>query len=387
MKILIVIPTYWTLLKEIKESAFDHPTSYKGKNTLKRCLKSMQDSGIKEEIMVFPSPTNEVIERKVQKIISSFDKLNVQMFTSSHLKHITGVLNKKSFSKEFISHFNMNSYPNIRNMCFVIAALKKADLVIQIDDDEVIEDKRFIEKAFDSIGENVFGKKLWGKTGFYVNKKGKWKLRQQNPEIRELWPKETYINKAFQPRIQSNKRLTKTTVALGGNMVVHRKLFKKVPYDPYNTRGEDVDYLINCKYFRQNFLFDNKLKVKHLPPKRIAPYWIKIRQDIYRFVYLRKKLKFFKIDIPSLDPYPGVFLRKDLERMIMATCANYTKVCLDKKHFLDAKEWNRTHTEILKEAKRRAKEFEGKYIDFQKNWKRLMKILKRIKISETLRLQ
>ena len=375
MKALIVIPTYWTSLKEINESVFDHPTPLRGAGTLERCLKSMQDSGIEEEIVVFPSPTSESVEKKVEKIISGFDELNIDLFTGSHLRHIINFLRKGGFPRDFTNQFNMNSYPNIRNMCFAMANLKKADLVIQIDDDVIIEDRNFIENAAYSIGRKVSGKGLLGKTGFYVNRKGDWRIRQQHPRMRRLWLKEMYINQALKRSIQSGERLAKTTIALGGNMVIHRELFKGVPYDPYNTRGEDTDYLINCRYFGHNFLFDNRLKVKHIQPKRIAPYWTKMRQDIYRFVYLREKLSSFKMRASGLDPYPGAFLKEDLEERIASTCANYANLCLSERRLLDGREWTRNSTEILEEARRRARKFGGAYLDFQKSWKRFMRVL------------
>jgi len=377
MKPLIIIPTYWTFMKELEESVFDHPTLYRKRGTLARCLKSLEALGVREDIMVFPAPTHRIIERKVHKIISKFPKLNICMFSEEDLKFIQDLLHKKKFSEQFIRHFNMNTYPSIRNMGFVMAALRKADAVIQIDDDEIVEDKNFMKKALEFIGEKVSGKRLWAKTGYYVNKNGRWKMRQINPEIRKLWLKETYINKALQPCIESKKRLTKTTIALGGNMVVHKNLFTKIPYDPFNTRGEDVDYLINCRYFGYNFFLDNELKVKHIPPKSMLAYWAKFRQDIYRFIYLREKLRCLHLDVTDFDPYPSVFLREDLENRIITTSVNYVKDCLERNKLHDAKEYLKNATEILEESKKRAEVTGNAYLEFQKNWKRFMRFASR----------
>jgi hypothetical protein len=375
MKKLIVIPTYWTFVKEVEESVFDHPVPYRKRGTLERCLRHLEELGIEDDIMVFPAPTHNNIERKVNKILSKFSRLNLHMFDEEDLLFIKNLLHTKRFPEAFSKHFNMGHYPNVRNIGFAMAALRKADVVVQIDDDEIVEDPNFVEKALEFIGEKVSKKRLWAKGGYYVNKKGKWKLPQINPHIREQWLKETYINDALKQGIQSKKRLSKITMALGGNMVVHKNVFTKVPYDPFNTRGEDVDYLINCRHFKYSFLFDNQLKVKHIPSRIVVGYWAKLRQDIYRFVYLREKFKYLNLDVSDFDPYPGVFLREDLENRIVATCVNYTKHCMDKRKLHDAKEYLKNATEVLEEAKRRAESVGNAYFEFQKQWKKFMRIL------------
>ena len=90
-------------------------------------------------------------------------------------------------------------------------------------------------------------------------------------------------------------------------MVIHQRLFEQVPYDPYITRGEDCDYLVNATHSGRNLLFDKRLVLAHLPPKRRLPYRLKFHQDIYRFAYLRRKLAALGMEAAGLDPYPGAF--------------------------------------------------------------------------------
>lgn len=372
MKKLIVIPTYWTFKKDVRKNVFDHPTLFRGKDTITRCLKSINDCGIQDQIMIFPSPTNPVIEKKIEKIITPYKDINISMFKSSDLKHINDFLKKSKVSREFRSKIKMDTYPNIRNLGLLMAQKEKYDLVVQIDDDSIIENKKLIDEASDSIGNKILGKKMWGKTGYYVDKNNNWKLKQKNPNKRKLWLKETYMNETFKKSILSKKRYTETTMALGGCMVNHKNIFSRIPYDPYNTRGEDGDYLINCKYFKLGFFFDNKLKVKHIPPKRVAPYWCKFRQDVYRFIYLRQKIKTLNIDPSELDPYPGVFLKKNLEKRLISTSANYAQSCLNKRELKDASDYIKNSTEILFRAKTRAKIYEKSYLKFKKEWEKVM---------------
>lgn len=369
MRPVIVIPTYWARKSDKYKSIFDHPTTSVGKSTLERCLRSIQNVGIEQKIILFPSPMSRDIEDKLVKIASGFRELDIEVFRKRDLDYIKDTLRR--FPREFSRYFRMNDYPDIRNTCFAMALLKKADVVIQLDDDITIDDPDFIQNCKFSIGDN-----LLGKTGFYVNRNGSWIIRQKNLRTRKLWLKETFITDALRKSMESRGRIVPTTFALGGNMVIHKKLFMKVPYDPFNTRGEDTDYMINCKHFGYRFLFDKRLIVRHMPPKRIAPYWTKFRQDLYRFIYEREKLREFGMDPSDFDPYPGVFLKDDLEERITITCNNYARECLKGGHPKDAGEWKRNSNEILEHARKTTRKHEGSYLGFQKNWKDFMKDLK-----------
>ena len=109
-------------------------------------------------------------------------------------------------------------------------------------------------------------------------------------------------------------------------MVIHKNLYQIVPFDPNIRRGEDIDYLINSKMFGFNFFLDNKLSIKHLPPKETHPMWKRIREDIYRFVYEKAKIdsqyelsNMRMVSAKDFFPYPGEFLTNELEDKIFKT--------------------------------------------------------------------
>ncbi len=128
---------------------------------------------------------------------------------------------------------------------------------------------------------------------------------------------------AFDKIIGSEPRLKPTPFVFGGAMVIHRNLFKIVPFDPRVTRGEDIDYLINANMFGFNFFLDRELTIKHLPPKKSHAIWKQLREDIYRFLYEKKKIE-TQYEVPNMnivtpedfDPYPGSFLKDELADMI-----------------------------------------------------------------------
>ncbi len=131
------------------------------------------------------------------------------------------------------------------------------------------------------------------------------------------------MNRAFKEIISKVPRLQKTPFVFGGNMVVHRDLFTVVPFDPMITRGEDIDFLINARMFGFTFYLDNQLSIKHDAPPKTHPEWRKLREDISRFVFEKNKLEsqeptpgIARLKAENLDPYPGEFLKEDLQDRI-----------------------------------------------------------------------
>jgi hypothetical protein len=81
------------------------------------------------------------------------------------------------------------------------------------------------------------------------------------------------------------------------------------------------------RMFGYKFFLDNTLSIKHLPPPKSHPIWRQLREDIYRFARERAKLRdqetvegLVRVSAEELDPYPGAFLKDDLEEKIERAC-------------------------------------------------------------------
>ncbi|MBW2991402.1 hypothetical protein KY348_06910 [Candidatus Woesearchaeota archaeon] len=373
MKNLVFIPTYWTFEKEKESSVFDHPMLYSKRGTLGRTLRSFISKKMKHDVLILPVPLHKSIEDKVKHITEKFPKLNIHVFNREDYKKIINELRRLNLTPEFRRHVNVKDYGNVRNMGLIYGLKQGYDNILMIDDDEVVEDDNYFKKAFEGIGLKIKGKPLLGKTGYYIHKNGSYKLTQLNPEIRKFWLKETYINKAIIKAIKHKQRFNHTTIALGGNMVINSELFRKVPFDPYNTRGEDTDYMINAIHSGYLFLMDKLFTIKHLPPKKMKPYWSKLRQDMYRFIYLREKMQYLNVSIRDISPYPAYFLRKNLVRKIIKTNVNYAKANLRIGRYRDCQKYLKNASEILDDAREYAKKSARKYFKFQKEWERYTK--------------
>ena len=103
--------------------------------------------------------------------------------------------------------------------------------------------------------------------------------------------------------------------------------FRRTHLDCDVSRGEDIDFLTNAKIFGFTFFLNNQLSIKHLPPPKTHPVWMRLRKDIYRFVYQRAKIESQKqmkemtrVHPEEFDPYPGCFLKAELEEKIEKSC-------------------------------------------------------------------
>ncbi len=343
MKTTMVIPSYWTRESSIgwKEGDFvyDHPTPLDMEGTLQRAIESIGILNDKDfRLVVIAAPTSEDIgdevEKKVADIIRSAAPtagVEVLLFGPSHLKQIHDMLigAGKNDSADLLK---LEGYSNIRNLCMFIPHIMGSDIAVLIDDDEVFEDPEFMSKAREFIGNKFEGETVNAVAGYYLQHDGDYHANKPSRPWMKYWDKNECMNEAFDQVIGTEPRLKETPFVFGGNMVVHRNMFTVVPFDPMVPRGEDIDFLMNAKMFGFKFYLDNKLSIKHLPPLKTHFTWKQLREDIYRFVYERAKIR-DQVDVKGMtrilpedfDPYPGCFLKNDLEEKIKMSCELLSK--------------------------------------------------------------
>lgn len=325
-------------------------------------------------------PYNDDVTESINKVCARFKKnFPIMQVTQCDVDFLRDLLIKAGFNG-IVDHINMKGFSDFRNIMLIVARCLGERIVFMADDDEVVEDKKLASKVVDFVGKRVRGNFLYGKTGYYVNKNNTPYLVQQSPERRRLWLKETYINEALKRSISRKSRLNETTMAFGGVLVLHEKLFSKIPFDPNIQRGEDTDYAINARQFGFHFFMDKNLRIRHLPPKKHIKYWEKLKQDIFRYIHEREKLKYFnKIDIKSLEPYPALFLKEDLEYRAVCTSISYARSALKRRDHNFYKESFRNVEIVYKDAKINAVVNAPRYFEFQKQWVHLMNFIKRSK--------
>lgn len=336
MKVTMVIPSYWRRKREDArretDDFYDHPTSLDEKGTLGRLLDSVSILRNKKfTLVVLSVATAADIQKEVELKVSSIVKeagVDVEslFFSYSQLSKIHQYLANQN-KYEFIPLLKLQGYSNIRNLCIFLPHLLGSETAVFIDDDEIFEDPLFMDKALEHIGHIYRGTRVLAVAGYYINPDNDFLLNREILPWMSYWNKIDCMNRAFRKVIGKSPRLKETPFVFGGNMVIHRDLFISVPFDPSVPRGEDMNFLISAKMSGFTFFLDNELHIKHDPPPKSHPHWRRVREDIFRFVFERSKLKaqeptpnMVKVSPEDLDPYPGEFLKDDLEERIF--CSN-----------------------------------------------------------------
>jgi len=333
MRKVVLIPTYWSRGKDDSwregDAVYDHPTPIDEDGTLERTLDSMNKLKYKDfKLVLLICPTApevaEEAEKRVVNIVKRADlKAETYIFTISDLARISAIIYEKDAHHRTASLLTMAGYANVRNMCLLCADILAADAAILIDDDEVFEKADFIERSVEFLGKRIYGDVVYGMAGYYVNKHDQYYDDVKYESWMTYWDRFGAKAAAFDEIIGCPPRVKRTPFAFGGAMVLHRDLFQSVPFDPQITRGEDIDYLINSRMYGFSFFLDNTLSIKHLPVPKKHPQWKRIREDIVRFVYERAKISsqyktgnMVMVTPEDFDPYPGQFLRDDLDEKI-----------------------------------------------------------------------
>lgn len=390
MKVAFVSPSFWSgKRKEFYkpgDQIYDHPLPLEEKGTLIRCVKSMKK--LKDQdftFIIISAATRPEVEDEVDRKIRSLTegiktKFNIKFFGYQELRKLRRYLKRKK-KKSLLEPLRMYGYAGIRNMCLLAAHILGVDIAISIDDDVVFEDPHYLKKAKEFTGKKRGKNRILAVYGPYkYGKKGPEWEKIETPIWRTFWDNVAPARKAWEKFILSKGRLKETSYIVMSNIVVHRDFFAKVPLDPEINRGEDMDWVVNARMFGYKFFVDNKLHVRHLPPPRTHPDWRLTREDIKRYIYEREKVhsleKHRGIPKEYFDPFPGEFLKKDLEERIFKSNIMLAMDSLIKKDFEGA----RGCLANIHLAKYKARPKFDPYehmIKFQKVWERLMNYIEK----------
>jgi hypothetical protein len=271
---------------------------------------------------------------------------------------------------------SLTGYGAIRNLGLLIAASGGYSECIFIDDDEVVGDPDFIENATYGLGKlTKKGVPILVKSGFFGDKKGNWKSSQKNAWYNHFWRQGELFNEWITAAM-GGVRLSRSNGFYGGLCAIHREAYKRVSFDPWIPRGEDLDYLLNVRMYGGDVWFDNQWSIKHVPPVNRDEAQ-RFRQNIYRWIYEHRKLEYSKSQIDliqiqphSLDPYPGPFLEHSITKRVFIT-ALLRMIGRAK----DRKGYFKAAVTAQREAKAYAETFCPRYYEFQIGWSTVVSAL------------
>lgn len=377
MRKTVVIPTYWT--KSTGKSTdrfyniYDHPTPIDDEGTLARCLDSLRGAAGEFDVVILGSATEAYLQSKVEERLAEFakeyDDLGITVFSYTQLRSLHQRMEQLDM-EDLIDKVSLDGYGNVRNLCLIVPHILGADIVILLDDDEVITDPMFIEKATFGFEEDIDERPVLAKTGYYIHEDGSYLTSVKAQWSDLFWEKKRQMNDALKA-VGVPPRLSPTSMALGGCMVLHKDIFTQVSFDPSITRGEDIDYVINARIHGFDFFLDNELSILHLPPPKPLQTLV-FRADIYRFVYEHRKLEYLRSQVDlkpvkakDLDPYPGYFLRQSVSTRAFVTCVLRAFRDMFRGGFMAHMKLAKTSlTDAPKYAKSRCDE----YFVFQRRW-------------------
>ena len=374
----VIIPTFHTAPTKRGASKpsnlYDHPTPLNEQGTLGRCLNSLQQvRGLGQVIILVAAEggVEDEAAKKVQNIANQFPQMHTLVIGRAEAEIVQQRLDQLGFGGQQEA-IGLTGYSAIRNLGLVVAQVLGFDSVVFIDDDETIEDEAFLEKAMYGLGKlTKKGIPILAKSGFYFNDEGTYYSKSQNRWYNHFWQQGRAFNNWIS-KAMSGPRLSRSNHVCGGCLALHRETYRRLSFDPWILRGEDLDYLLNLRMYGSDIWFDNKWSLHHLPPES-ASEGTRFRQDIYRWLYEYRKMEYSRIQIDlmqvkpsSLEPYPGPFLEPSIVRRIRITAFLRSLARPDKKAYRKAAKAART--EAVQYAQRNC----TKYFEFQFVWSELM---------------
>ena len=203
-------------------------------------------------------------------------------------------------------------------------------------------DADFLQKGVYGLGKLTRkGVPILAKTGFYLNSEGSYLSKSQDKWYNRFWQQGKAFNKWI-TKAMRGPRLSRSNHVCGGCLAIHKEAFKRLSFDPWVARGEDLDYMLNLRMYGSDIWFDNQWSLRHLPPASTSE-GMRFRQDIYRWLYEYRKMEYSRTQIDlmqvkpqSLEPYPGPFLEPGITKRIRITAILRSLARKDKKAYRQA---------------------------------------------------
>lgn len=329
----VVVPTYWTRAgaqPRTGDAVYDHPTALDGTSTLPPLLESLQKLDTSSfYLLLLVAVTGEDVavhcEDCVRDLLAGYPAIVSLVFGPSHLKWLRQWLEEHRLS-DATSFLDLKTYPRIRNLQLALPYALQSAAIVALDDDEIVVDPAFLQKATEPLGTQVNGTRVEGLSGHYLQEDGSILLRtdpakEQSPNIFDR--KAAIMNAATEKLESVPGNIVDTPFCFGGNMEFTPELAATVGFDPEITRGEDIDYLINARMEGKRFFLRKDLNILHRPPKGGSykdTTSSKLEQDVIRFIYEEEKLKasqnspdLHPVTAEELEPYPGDFLTGNID--------------------------------------------------------------------------
>jgi hypothetical protein len=203
---------------------------------------------------------------------------------------------RESFSAMLSQSFG--PYSTARNLGIYCACRAfNPEKIVFLDDDCYMKSPERLMAALQLVGKKIDGKELVAISGLYEDLSLYMRKRRRYEELTPtsvLSGMNSFLKRSFLTG-QEQRLAVMPYHTLGGALILSKKVFLSLPFDPFVPRGEDHAYCVDLRdRYGRDFAFarDNLFVVqhdKHLETSRTLQE-INALRDIFRFVYLRFKV-------------------------------------------------------------------------------------------------
>ncbi len=383
MNTVIIIPTYVSNSMTPRGAGvidtYDHMNPISRDGELVRCLSSLRDMKIELPIailVVAEKGAEQAAEDKIRDQAAHYPELNISVAAHTEEQGLHERMKNLGLG-EFSSGIALSGYGASKNFGLAYAASMGYTEVIFIDDDEVVEDLDFAENACYGLGMlTQRGVPILIKSGFYIDKNGSYKSKARSNWYDRFWQQHRGFDQWIEHAMHG-PRLSSSNTACGGLLAIHREAYRRVSFDPWIARGEDLDFLFNVRMYGSEIWFDNMWKIRHLPPAISKVEAKRFAQDIYRWFYEKSKLEFsatqidlLQIQYQNLNPYPGPFMESSIKfNTFMTAILRSIGKAGQRKGYLNAA------MSARRGAKTYAKDNCSNYFAFQNRWPEIITMI------------
>ncbi len=377
MNPLIVIPSYWDEGDQPGDLAerglYDYTTPIdKPLPELETCLSSLEQvRGVLRVavLLVAPKSCRDAARARVNSICRAHPDLNPLVVGAEEAARIVSAVGRVvPVSVGEVAA--LRGYGAIKNIGLAVASVFGHDVAVFIYDDEVVCDPEFLTKAVFGLGDYTRQDlKILAKSGFFVDDQGSPYANPSKSWTEKYWSKTEPFNKVMERAQKAKNRVTRSNHMCGGCCAIHAEAFTRVPFDPYITRGDDLDYVLNLRSRGLDVWFDNDWCVRlELPEERASASSV-FMQDVYRWLYEYRKLEVLNsrrdlrtITPESLMPYPAPWLSEQVRERIVHTAVRRLVAGPDRLDYLYFLARGRH------EADKFASENASRYLSFSMTW-------------------
>ena len=274
-------------------STYDHPTAPNQEGELGRCLESLAKvEGLGLVVILVSADVSLEVQaaEKVQAIANRHPDVTTLVIGAAELALIEQRMAQQNIER-LSKEIGLQGYGAIRNLGLLVANVLGFDAVVFLDDDEVVDDPKFLEKAMYGLGKLTRqGVPIVAKTGYYLNDQDSYLSKWEDKWYNRFWQQGRAFNEWI-TKAMRGPRLSRSNHVCGGCLAIHKEAFRRLAFDPWITRGEDLDYMLDLRMYGSDIWFDNQWVLRHLPP-RTASEGTRFRQDIFRWLYEYRKLEY-----------------------------------------------------------------------------------------------